>query len=141
MDVVMKKMTYFNGKSLKVGDICYDLEDSVALRWSKNGIASIVESEFKNDEENANYPIKPSQDECKDGVCSAKIFDIDTEDEENYDEFGSDEEVMENGEQEEGQEKEMMKPKELFLLCKEKGLSPKPKMSREYYLELLEQEV
>jgi hypothetical protein len=147
MSVKMLKQTYYNGKVRIAGEVYSDLDTMTATRWSKNGIAEIVEYEFNSPKVNDFSPERIEQ-ECENGAC---IYDFDEAEDEVVSKKEcetptitqvDENEVTDNGlQQEEGQEKEMMTPKQLFNLCKEKGLSPKAKMEREYYLELLEQEV
>lgn len=123
MDIKMLKQTYFGGMTRKVGEVHGDLDDQTITRWLKNGLAEVFEYESISDEKDANSPDKMadvfpiSEEECENGVCD----------------YGREvEETVVDGE---------LSAKDLFILCKDRGLKPKAKMEREYYLGLLEQEV
>ena len=127
MDIKMLKQTYYGGMARKVGEVHEDLDAETISRWVKNGIAEVVEYESISAEKDANSPDK-----------MADVFPVNEEECENVgcDYAGEVEEpkVVEEPSDE-------LSAKDLFILCKDRGLKPKAKMKREYYLGLLEQEV
>lgn len=91
-----------------------DVPDDFAIRWAKNGIATILE---------------------------------DTKDDQVDDEKASEEEqeVIDDGQEDESQDDgqvgdvdyESMSAKDLYALCKEKGIEAKSKQPKQYYIDLL----
>lgn len=93
----------------KEGDIIAVPED-FAKRWVKNGIAEYVQEEQEADE-----PETPATDDVQEQVDDS-TQDGTTEDKPDY---------------------ESMSAKELYALCKEKGIEVEAKKSKEYYIEKL----
>lgn len=98
----------------KEGDIIAVPED-FAKRWVKNGIAEYVQEEQETDE-----PETPATDDVQEQV------DDSTEDD-----------STQEGATEDKPDYESMSAKELYALCKEKGIEVEAKKSKEYYIEKL----
>ena len=81
--------------------------DDFAKRWVKNGIAAYVHEEHETDE-----PETPVDETTEDGNAHEEH----TDDKPDY---------------------ESMSAKELYALCKEKGIDVESKKSKEYYIEKL----
>ena len=103
----------------KEGDIVSVPED-FAKRWVKNGIAEYVQKEQETDEPET--PVQddvdetPATDDIQEQVEDDTAPEETTEDKPNY---------------------ESMSAKELYALCKEKGIEVEAKKSKEYYIEKL----
>lgn len=81
--------------------------EDFAKRWVKNGIAAYVQEEQETDE-----PETPVDETTEDGTAKEEP----TDDKPDY---------------------ESMSAKELYALCKEKGIDVEAKKSKEYYIEKL----
>lgn len=103
----------------KEGDVISVPED-FAKRWVKNGIAAYVQAEQETDEPETPVDETPETDDVQgqadetteDGTAPEES----TDDKPNY---------------------ESMSAKELYALCKEKGIDVEAKKSKEYYIEKL----
>lgn len=103
----------------KEGDVISVPED-FAKRWVKNGIAAYVQAEQKTDEPETPVDETPETDDVQgqadetteDGTAPEES----TDDKPDY---------------------ESMSAKELYALCKEKGIDVEAKKSKEYYIEKL----
>lgn len=103
----------------KEGDVISVPED-FAKRWVKNGIAAYVQAEQETDEPETPVDETPETDDVQgqadetteDGTAPEES----TDDKPDY---------------------ESMSAKELFALCKEKGIDVEAKKSKEYYIEKL----
>lgn len=97
----------------KVGETI-SVPDDFAKRWAKNGIAEII------DANGATVPLPETDEKEPVNVPGEGHVDDGSEENENKDEDYS-----------------KMNAKELFTLCKERGLEVEPKKSKEYYIEKL----
>lgn len=103
----------------KEGDVISVPED-FAKRWVKNGIAAYVQAEQETDEHETPVDETPETDDVQgqadetteDGTAPEES----TDDKPDY---------------------ESMSAKELYALCKEKGIDVEAKKSKEYYIEKL----
>lgn len=103
----------------KEGDVISVPED-FAKRWVKNGIAAYVQAEQETDEPETPVDETPETDDVQgqadetteDGTAPEES----TDDKSDY---------------------ESMSAKELYALCKEKGIDVEAKKSKEYYIEKL----
>lgn len=103
----------------KEGDVISVPED-FAKRWVKNGIAAYVQAEQETDEPETPVDETPETDDVQ----------------------GQADETTEDGTAPEGStddkpDYESMSAKELYALCKEKGIDVEAKKSKEYYIEKL----
>lgn len=107
----------------KEGDVVSVPED-FAKRWVKNGIAEYVQKEQETDE-----PETPVQDDVDETPTTDDI-------QEQADDSTEDDTAQE-GATEDKPDYESMSAKELYALCKEKGIEVEAKKSKEYYIEKL----
>ena len=103
----------------KEGDVISVPED-FAKRWVKNGIAAYVHEEQETDEPETPVDETPETDDAQEQT------DETTEDGTAQEESTDDKSDYES-----------MSAKELYALCKEKGIDVEAKKSKEYYIEKL----
>lgn len=97
----------------KEGDVISVPED-FAKRWVKNGIADYVQEENEADEPET--PAGDAQEQVDEATEDDTAHEESTDDKTDY---------------------ESMSAKELYALCKEKGIDVEAKKSKEYYIEKL----
>lgn len=107
-----------------------------AKPFSEKKIFEMIDKAFPfdgvDDEDEDERPKKPSSKKSK----SKKPVDEDYEDD--YDDYDLDEDY-EDEDDESGVDYSEMSAKELFKLCKERGIEAKPKKQAKYYINLLEE--
>lgn len=103
----------------KEGDVISVPED-FAKRWVKNGIAAYVQAEQETDE-----PVTPVDE-------TPETNDVQGQADETTEDGTAPEESTDDK-----PDYESMSAKELYALCKEKGIDVEAKKSKEYYIEKL----
>ena len=102
------------------------LSDASILKYVDKAYPADNSEDFEDEEEET----KPTKTKGKTKPATKKKPKPEPEEEEN--DWEEDEEEQEN-------DYESMKPQELYKLCKERDIDCKPKKSKEYYIDLLEE--